>query len=94
VFGEPDVKNITISMDEELARRIRIAAATAGKSMSSYLAEAGREKLERQSENSTRNLQLEAIERFLAGPQLHLSEEGRMPNAEERNERRWQRDLR
>lgn len=90
------MKNITISMDDELAIRTRIAAARAGKSVSKYLAETLREKLAADEDGRPggRNLELEAIERFLAGPRLNISENGRMPSAEERNSRDWQRDIR
>jgi hypothetical protein len=84
-------------MDDELYRVTRIGAAKAGKSMSKYLAEAAKAKVdadEKASEESGRNLQLEALERFLAGPALNISENGRMPSATERNARDWQRDLR
>lgn len=85
------MRNITISMDDELASQTRIAAAKAGKSVSKYLAEAAREKIEadgKSDANTLRNKQLEALERFLSGPKLPISEKGRMPTAEERNARR------
>lgn len=91
------MRNVTISMDDELYRDTRIGAAKAGKSMSKYLAEAARAKLdvdEKATANGTRNLELEALKRFLAGPDLNISENGRMPSAEERNSRDWQRDIR
>jgi plasmid stability protein len=89
------MRNITISMDDDLARRTRVAAAHAGKSVSKYMAEAAREKLAVGIEpGSDRNLQLEAVERFLDGPQLNISKDGRMPAADERNAREWQRDIR
>jgi hypothetical protein len=90
------MKNVTISMDDDLAHSTRIAAARAGKSMSKYLAEAVREKLAAEAGQTPpgRNLQLEAIERFLAGPPLNISQDGRMPSAEERNARGWRRDIR
>ncbi len=84
-------------MDDDLQRAVRIEAAKAGKSMSKYLAEAARAKIdadEKASAEGGRNLQLEALERFLAGPALNISESGRMPNAVERNARNWQRDIR
>ena len=85
------MKNVTISMDDDLAYLTRIAAAKAGKSVSKYLAEAAREKL--QADDSAvsataRNRQLEALERILAGPKWNVTENGRMPTAEERNARR------
>jgi len=91
------MKNVTISMDDELAQLTRVAAAKAGQSMSKYLAEAAREKLFADEKSVTghgRNVQLEAIERFLASPPLNVSQDGRMPKAEERNSRGWQRDIR
>lgn len=89
--------NVTISMDDDLQRAVRIEAAKAGQSMSKYLAEAAREKIdahEKSSEESSRNLQLEALERIFAGPKWDVSENGRMPTAEERNARNWQRNIR
>ena len=85
------MKNITVAFDDETARRARVAAAKAGTSMSRYLARATLEKLERDEATETqrdRNRQLEAIERFLSGPKLPISENGRMPTAEQRNARR------
>jgi hypothetical protein len=85
------MKNVTISMDEHLAQRTRVAAARAGKSVSKYLAEAAREKIDaddRVAGSSERNRQLEALERILAMPKWSVMENGRMPTAEERNARR------
>lgn len=83
------MKNVTISMDEDLARRTRIAAAEAGLSVSRYLAEAAREKIEADAQKSgSRNRQFEALERILAGPKWDVTENGRMPTADERNARR------
>ncbi|KXF76725.1 hypothetical protein ATN84_11870 [Paramesorhizobium deserti] len=81
------MKNITISMDEELAQRIRVAAAKAGKSVSRYMAEAGEEKMQAEG-TSRRSRQLEALEKILSGPQWDVTENDRMPTAEERNARR------
>lgn len=90
------MKNVTIAMDDDLALQTRVAAAKAGKSVSKYLAEAAREKLAADADDhsATRNLHLEAIQRFLAGPPLNISQDGQMPSAEERNSRGWQRDIR
>jgi hypothetical protein len=85
------MRNVTISMDDELASRIRVAAAKAGKSMSRYLAEAGLDRVEADestSRNERRNRQLEALEKIFAGPKWDVTENGRMPTAEERNARR------
>lgn len=83
--------NVTVSFDEELARSTRVAAAKAGKSMSKYLADAARAKIdadaaaERQVE---RNRQIEALDRILAMPKWDVTEDGAMPSAERRNARR------
>ncbi|MGC4024977.1 MAG: hypothetical protein QM744_07360 [Mesorhizobium sp.] len=85
------MRNITISMDDELASQTRIAAAKAGKSVSKYLAEAAREKIASDATHSLthkRNEQLEAFERLWALPNWDVSDDGRMPTAEERNARR------
>ncbi|MEW9804611.1 hypothetical protein [Mesorhizobium marinum] len=90
------MKNVTISMDDELAHLTRVAAAKAGKSVSKFLAEAAREKIagDARGHAPDRNVQLDAIERFLAGPPLNISGDGRMPRAEERNLRGWQSGIR
>lgn len=83
------MKNVTISMDDELAQLTRVAAAKEGKSMSKFLAEAAREKIEGAAvAGIKRNRQVEALEQILAGPMWDVSENGRMPTAEERNARR------
>lgn len=85
------MKSVTISMDDDFVRRARIAAAKAGKSVSRYLAEAAREKLEADEtghESGRRNHQREALERILAGPMWDVTENGRMLTSEERNARR------
>jgi plasmid stability protein len=64
------MKNITISMDDELARETRIEAARAGKSVSRFVAELLKERLEKSPEK--RSQQLEALQRFLSGPDLEL----------------------
>lgn len=85
------MKNITISMDEDLARRTRVAAAEAGVSVSRFLADAAREKIrsvEQASESTRRNAQLEALESIFAGPKWSIGKDERLPTAEERNARR------
>ena len=85
------MKNVTISMDEDLAQRARVAAARAGKSVSKYLSEAAREKIEAEegaATKETRNRQVEALQKIFAGPKWDVTENGRMPTAEERNARR------
>jgi metal-responsive CopG/Arc/MetJ family transcriptional regulator len=83
------MKKITISMNDDLAQRARVAAARAGKSVSKYISEAAYEKVERDEQiEGGRNPQREAIEKILAGPMWDVTENGRMPTAEERNARR------
>jgi hypothetical protein len=77
----------TIAMDEELVSRRRRPV----QSVSRYLAEAGREKMEAdepRSRAAERNRQMKALERVLTGPMWDVTEDGRMPTAEERNARR------
>lgn len=82
------MKNVTISMDEDLAQRARVAAARAGKSVSKYLSEAAFEKVERDEQIAGgRNLQREALDKILAGQGWSVMRDGRMPNSDERNER-------
>ena len=67
------MKRVTISMDEDLARRVRVAAAQAGLSVSRFLADSARERisfLEQASESGVRNSQLEALERIFAGSRM------------------------
>ncbi|HEY6632545.1 MAG TPA: hypothetical protein VIZ90_13910 [Rhizobiaceae bacterium] len=76
-------------MDDDLAQRARVAAARAGKSVSKYLSEAARQKIDAdEAAAGARNLQLEALERILTMPKWDVTENGRMPTAEERNARR------
>ena len=85
------MKNVTISVDEDLYRLARVEAAKAGLSMSKYMALATKEKIVAANANNAserRNKQLEALEAFLAGPKWRVMENGRMPTAEERNARR------
>ena len=78
-------------MDEDLLLLTRVEAAKAGISMSKYLALAAREKISAANKDAAgkpRNLQYEAMQRFLSGPKWNVMENGRMPTAEERNARR------
>lgn len=85
------MKNLTISLDEELHRVLRIRAAEAGQSMSRYVAGL-MEKDVRDNppgdDEERRKRQLEALKRLFDAPKIDISENGRMPNAEERNARR------
>lgn len=85
------MKNVTISMDEELHQKVRVDAAKAGMSMSRYISEvlksvdSGTVDESKQARIKDR---LAALERIFNGPKWDVSENGRMPNADERNARR------
>jgi hypothetical protein len=83
------MKNVTISMNEDLYRLTRVEAARAGKSMSRYIADSLRDLHSEQATggNGRRNARLQALERMAGRPPLHIAVDGRMPTAEERNER-------
>jgi hypothetical protein len=82
------MKNVTISMDEALYAEIRVDAAKARKSMSRYIADTMRSKQETAGPKTVRrNPQIEALERIFAGPKWDVTDNGRMPTAEERNAR-------
>ena len=84
------MKNLTISLDDEVRRKLRIRAAEAGQSMSRYVGML----MEKDIRNNppvgeeTKRRQLEALQRLFDAPKIEISENGRMPNADERNARR------
>ncbi|MEL6061504.1 MULTISPECIES: hypothetical protein [unclassified Methylobacterium] len=72
------MKNVTVTMNEALLQRARVAAARDGKSLSRFIAEAVEQRVGRPL------TQREAIERFLAGPPLHvLDENGKAPTRDQ-----------
>ena len=76
------MKNVTISMDEKLLERVRINAATEGKSVSKFMAEAAAMRVGKHM------TQAEAVKKFLAGPLWDISgPDGRLPTREEIYER-------
>lgn len=83
------MKNVTITLDEELHRRIEFDAARAGMSLSDYVSEvlnaAAQDKRSSREQVETDIQRLRAV---YAGPKLDLSQGGRMPSADERNARR------
>ncbi|HEX2255483.1 MAG TPA: hypothetical protein VHG92_02065 [Afifellaceae bacterium] len=64
------MKNITISMDEDLARATRIEAAKAGKSVSKFVAQLLRDRIE--NGRDRRSERVEVLQKFLSGPDLDL----------------------
>jgi hypothetical protein len=82
------MKNVTISMKEDVLREVRIEAAKAGKSVSRFIADMIDQNIRKPvAAPSTRHAQMEALERVLSGPKWNVMRGGRMPTAEERNER-------
>jgi plasmid stability protein len=84
------MKNLTISLDDEMHHRSRVKAARAGMSMSRYIAtlvERDTAAASPDADEETRQ-RLEALQRVFDAPKLDVSESGRMPSAEERNARR------
>ncbi|MHC2003084.1 hypothetical protein ACYQR9_21990 [Methylobacterium sp. CM6241] len=72
------MRNVTVTMDESLLQRARVAAARDGKSLSKFIAETVEQRVGRPLSQS------QALERFLAGPPLHLLDEnGRAPTRDQ-----------
>lgn len=84
------MKNLTISLDDDLHQQSRVRAARAGVSMSRYIAALVEKDIHGDVADTEeeRNKRLEAVERFIAGPKFEIAVDGRMPTAEERNARR------
>lgn len=84
------MKNLTVSIDDDLHRRLRVRAAETGQSMSRYLATLVERDVEANSavDDETLRLRKEALRRLFDAPKIAISENGRMPNADERNARR------
>ena len=83
------MKNVTISMEDGLAQRARVAAARNGQSMSRFLSHLLEEKLAEPAIRAPNpdNPQYRALQRILAGPRWDVTENGRMPTSDERNAR-------
>jgi hypothetical protein len=85
------MRNVTISMDEQLHQKVRVDAANAGLSMSRYISEVLKSVDGAAAEAAKQariKEQLAALGRLWATPMWDVSENGRMPNADERNARR------
>jgi hypothetical protein len=83
------MKNVTISMKDDVLGDLRVEAAKSGKSVSRFIADLVEASLRKSAPPAplSRNAQLEALERILSGPKWSVMRDGRMPTAEERNER-------
>ena len=76
------MKNVTISMDEKLLQQVRVSAATEGKSVSKFMAEAAAMCVGKPM------TQADAVKKFLAGPLWDISGlDGRLPTRDEIYER-------
>jgi len=85
------MKNLTISLDDETHQLSRVQAAAKGVSMSRFIADLVRERTHASTEADAaaeRQRRLDALQRVFDAPKLQISENGRMPNADERNARR------
>jgi hypothetical protein len=85
------MKNVTISMEDELYRATRVKAAEIGLSLSGYLALAAKEfnaNRETDALEEARQKRRAAINAILNGPMWDVMDNGRMPTADERNARR------
>ncbi|HVL74167.1 MAG TPA: DUF6364 family protein [Beijerinckiaceae bacterium] len=72
------MKNVTITLEEDLVRRARIQAAREGKSLSRFVSELVTKHVGREMN------QQEAMRAFLAGPAMDLTDEnGKAPSRDE-----------
>jgi plasmid stability protein len=84
------MRNVTISMDEELHQKVRVDAAKAGMSMSKYITEilsSAKSQVDRERDDRL-EADLARLRAVFDGPKLDISVNGRMPSSEERNARR------
>jgi hypothetical protein len=82
------MKNVTISMDEDLASWARVEAAKAGKSVSAWIADLLMAKRSGGARKGVDASGMSAMERFLAAPLVDLGyKDGKYPKREELYER-------
>ena len=84
------MKSLTLSVRDEVLQHTRVQAAKAGKSMSQFVSDMLEHNYDqdRPLEEAEIRRRLERLQRIFDGPKWDESENGRMPNAEERNARR------
>lgn len=83
------MKNLTIALDDDLHRQLRLKAAAEGQSMSRYVAGLIKDDSRGNAplDNAEKRKRLDALQRLFDAPKIAISENGRMPNADERNAR-------
>lgn len=84
------MRHVTISMDDELLRKVELAAADAGVSLSAYIAEQLKPKPMQQrtaEEEAQIQRRLARLQEAFDGPSWDILVDGRMPNSDERNAR-------
>ena len=81
--------NVTIKLSEDRLRDVRIESARAGKSVSRFLSDMIDINLPPNlpAQEMTQEERRAALERILSGPKGSVMRAGRMPTADERNER-------
>ena len=86
------MKNVTITLDEEIAQWARVEAAKAGKSLSRWIGE----KLMQEMAEEGKSGQQRGLKSLLALPLVPLSRNGRLPKKSEYHDRavfrRYERD--
>jgi hypothetical protein len=83
------MRNVTISMDDDLYKTTRVEAAKAGKSMSRFIAETVADRIQGKAQTAEqRRERLARLQKVFDGPLLPISVNGRMPDSDERNARR------
>ncbi len=71
-------KNVTLSVPEDVVARARVAAAREGKSLSRFVSDLLASRV------GGRKTQLEALEAFLSGPLMNLTDEnGKAPSRDD-----------
>jgi predicted transcriptional regulator len=69
------MRNVTITLEDDLVSRARVEAAKQGKSLSRFVSELVEQRVGR------KKTQLEALQAFLAGPLMDLTDEnGKAPS--------------
>lgn len=72
------MKNVTVTMDEGILKRARVAAAQEGKSLSRFIAETVERRI------GERTSKKDALRQFLSGPLMDLTDEnGKAPSRDE-----------